>query len=171
MKTLQVTLIILAMIGLTLSPLLQHQASAAMEDKMMHDHRMMMKHISMRGDLTTPSGDRPFGGNILGNYMVKTKENTVRIIVKVDSKAMMMEDKMMNSEMKSKVLEGWLVDMQSGYKLSIGELNGNTLVFTQRIVNPWIYDLIVITEEPMNDTDPNPDTPIAGAQLKEPFGK
>ncbi len=149
-----------------------------MDDKMTDKEHMMMKPVSIKGDLTAPAGDKPFGGDAIGNYILRTKDgNMVRVIAKVDKAMMesmmmkndtMMKDKMME---KGKVLEGWLVDMQSGYKLSLGELNKNTLVFTQRMVNPWIYDSIVITEEPMDDTDPGPNMPIGGAQLGEPFGK
>lgn len=153
-------------------------SESMMGDKMMDDmmHDQMMRYMSMKGDLTAPKDNAPFGGEHVGNYIVKTKQNVVRIIAKVDSKAMMMDkmdDKMMDDKMmKSKVLEGWLVDMQSGYKLSIGQFGEkNSLVFTQRMVNPWIYDLIVITEEPMDDTDPSPNMPVGGAQLAEPFGQ
>lgn len=39
------------------------------------------------------------------------------------------------------------------------------------MVNPWIYDLIVITEEPADDTNPSPNIPVSGASLSELFGK
>ncbi len=156
-------------LGLTLSPLAQYEANAAMmEEKMMKD-KMMEKPVSIKGDLTSAKGDKPFGGDLIGNYMVKAKDNKVRLIAKVDK--VMMDKMMENKIMEGKVLEGWLVDVQSGYKLSLGELEGNTLVFTQKMVNPWIYDLLVITEEPANDADPGPNMPIGGAQLAEPFGK
>jgi len=62
--------------------------------------------------------------------------------------------------------------VDSGYKLSTGQLSERyVLVIHQRMVNPSIYDLLVITEEPMNDTDPSPNIPIGGAQLAEPFGQ
>ena len=62
--------------------------------------------------------------------------------------------------------------MDSGYKLSTGQLSERyVLVFHQRMVNPSIYDLLVITEEPMNDEDPTPNIPIVGVQLTEPFGQ
>lgn len=61
--------------------------------------------------------------------------------------------------------------MQTGYKLSLGLLKDGKLAFTQRMVNPFIYDLVVITEEPTHDTDPNPHTPVAGVQISEPFGQ
>jgi len=132
-----------------------------MIDKMMGD-KMMKERVFLKGDLTSPQGDNPFGGNHVGTYMLGAKdENSVRIIARVQS-----------NPSEGNVLEGWLVDMQSGYKLSTGQLSaGNNLVFMQRIVNPWIYDLIVITEEPVNDTDPNPHMPVGGVQLSEPFGQ
>ena len=55
------------------------------------------------------------------------------------------------------ILEGWLVDMDTGYKLSLGKANNEgKLLFSQSMVNPWIYDAIVITEEPIGDTNPAP---------------
>jgi len=169
-------------LGLTFSPLTQYETHAAMEGKMMD--KMMEKPVSIKGDLTAPKGDKPFGGDVVGNYIVKAKGHKIRIIAKVDKEMMekMMGGKMMENEkmenktmggkmMEGKVLEGWLVDVQSGYKLSLGELEGNTLVFTQKMVNPWIYDLLVITEEPENDTDPSPNMPIGGTQLAEPLGQ
>jgi len=166
-------------LGLALSPLTQNQADAAMkEDKMMEGKmmdKMMKEPVSIRGDLTAPADDKPFGGDDIGNYLVRVKDDKVRIIAKVDKAMMedkMMEDKMKEGEMmEGKVLEGWLVDMQSGYKLSTGKLEGGSLVFTQKMVNPFIYDLIVITEEPMHDTDPSPHMPVGGAQIAEPFGQ
>jgi|GEM_PF-847143 len=136
-----------------------------MKDKMMEDKmmdKMVKEHVFLKGDLTAPQGDNPFGGNHIGTYMLGAKDgNSVRIIARVQV-----------SPSDGNVLEGWLVDMQSGYKLSTGQLSaGNNLIFMQRIVNPWIYDLIVITEEPVNDTDPSPHMPIGGAQLSEPFGQ
>jgi hypothetical protein len=132
-----------------------------MMDKMMGD-KMMKERVFLRGDLTSPEGDNPFGGNNIGTYMLGAKDgNSVRIIARVQT-----------NPSEGNVLEGWLVDMQSGYKLSTGQLSaGNNLIFMQRIVNPWIYDLIVITEEPANDIDPNPQMPIGGVQLSEPFGQ
>jgi hypothetical protein len=63
------------------------------------------------------------------------------------------------------VLEGWLVDMDSGYKLSLGGFttghNGDaTFHFNQRMVNFSLYEKVVITQEPAHDIDPNPATPV-----------
>lgn len=130
------------------------------EDNMM-GHMMMVKPFMMRGELSAPSDDKPFGGDHVGTYSVRGKDNRIMIIAAVQ----------MNPS-EGKVLEGWLVDVQSGYKLSIGELGDrNNIVFMQRIVNPYIYDLLVITEEPMSDADPSPSKAVGGVQLSQPFGQ
>ncbi|MFQ5941473.1 MAG: hypothetical protein ACE5KA_07250 [Nitrososphaerales archaeon] len=154
------------LLGLMLSPLGQYQADAFKEDK------MMKEAFYAKGDLTAPADEKPFGGDAIGTYKVRVKhDNKVTIIAK-PSKAMMEEMMMKDKLMQGNVLEGWLVDVDSGYKLSTGQLSErNILVFNQRMVNPSIYDLLVITEEPMNDTDPSPNMPIGGAQLAEPFGQ
>lgn len=70
------------------------------------------------------------------------------------------------------VLEGWLVDMDSDYKLSLGKADSHgKITFSQPMVNPWIYDVLVITEEPIDDSDPTPNTPVGGIPLDEPFGQ
>lgn len=68
------------------------------------------------------------------------------------------------------ILEGWLVDMDSGYKLSLDTANNDgKLTFSQFMVNPWIYDAIVITKEPIGDTNSAPNVPIDGISLETPF--
>ena len=71
------------------------------------------------------------------------------------------------------VFEGWLVDVDTGYKLSLGQFNtqNDGLFFEQDIVNPWIYNVLVITEEPVDDTNPAPNMPVGGVPLSEPFGQ
>ena len=44
------------------------------------------------------------------------------------------------------------------------------LMFSQSMVNPWIYDVLVITEEPIGDSDPAPNVPVGGVLLETPFG-
>ena len=62
------------------------------------------------------------------------------------------------------IFEGWLVDEDSGYKLSLGGFNTEEgkakFKFKQKLVNFEIYDLLVITQEPINDDNPNPDMPV-----------
>ena len=107
--------------------------------------------ISLRGELTSPIGDAPtddpFGGEeIVGDYYIRIRDGEqVRIITNL------------NPAPVGTVLEGWLVDFESGYALSTGKANDqNKIIFTQRMVNPTIYDAIVITAEPINDIDPTP---------------
>ena len=58
------------------------------------------------------------------------------------------------------VFEGWLVDVETGYKLSLGSFvtqqGAGTLMFQQNMVNFDLYDTLVITQEPAWDADPNP---------------
>jgi len=115
---------------------------------------------SFRGDLTAPSGGAPFGGDVVGDYKIQVHGGKTSIRAKVDVTAM-----------EGYTLEWWLVDTQTGYKLSLGELQGGKLEFEQRMVNPWTYGVLVITAEPVGDLDPNPNTPVAGAALSAPFGQ
>ena len=121
--------------------------------------------FSRTGALTEPSGEKPFGGDhVVGHYFIQANDRTVKI----------------NSEFEATsspgfVLEGWLVDVDTGFKLSTGlfsdETNANRLYFDQEIANPWIYDLFVVTEEPLDDTDPNPHRPVGDTPLSKPFGQ
>jgi hypothetical protein len=68
------------------------------------------------------------------------------------------------------IYEGWLVDEDTGYKLSIGAFSTNDdgrgkLKFRQDMVYPPLYDKLVVTRESLNDTDPNPDTPVLVGDL------
>lgn len=111
------------------------------------------------GDLTTPSGGAPFGGDVVGSFEIEVEGHEVEIVASVDI-----------SVPDGHVLEGWLVDMDTGYKLSLGMLQSD-LEFEQNIVNPWTYGVLVITMEPAADLDPNPAMPVAGALLPAPFGQ
>lgn len=115
---------------------------------------------NIKGDLTTPSNDKPFGGDKIGDFTIELNGNKANIAADVNS---------LPSE--GNVLEGWLVDVETDYKLSLGEVNENgKLSFSQDMVNPLTYNVLVITEEPDNDTDPNAADPIGGAELQSPFG-
>ncbi len=114
----------------------------------------------LRGDLTAPSGEAPFGGEEVGDHLVRVNGNQISIVTSFDA-----------NPSAGMVYEGWLVDMATGYKLSLGEFDAqNNLFFSQAIVNPWIYDVLVITEEPIEDTDPAPNKPVGATLLPEPFG-
>lgn len=74
-----------------------------------------------------------------------------------------------------KVFEGWLVDSDSGYRLSLGGLttsgraSRSDLRFRQMLVNFPIYDKLAVTEEAINDTNPNPGRLILEANLPGSF--
>ena len=114
----------------------------------------------LRGDLTAPAGEAPFGGEDTGKYLIRVNEQKVSILTDFDA-----------NPSSGMVYEGWLVDMATGYKLSLGQADAtNHLFFSQTIVNPWIYDVLVITEEPIGDSDPAPNKPVGGVLLEQPFG-
>ena len=125
----------------------------------------------IQGELTTPNDNKPFGGKNIGDFTVSIyddrKSNSIfndktRISVTVE-----------DIPSPGTVYEGWLVDVDSGKKSSFGIFESNTQRHASSIhktvENNFEYDLIVITEEPQNDTNPAPDTPIAGAVLGEDF--
>ncbi len=115
----------------------------------------------LKGDLTAPAGEAPFGGNVVGDHLVRVNGNQISIVTSFDA-----------NPSAGMVYEGWLVDMATGYKLSLGQFDAkNDLFFSQAIVNPWIYDVLVITEEPKEDTDPAPTKPVGASLLSGPFGQ
>jgi hypothetical protein len=114
----------------------------------------------IEGKLTAPSGDNPFGGAEVGMVEIGYIDNKVSVNAKLDK-----------SPSEGMVFEGWLVDPDTGYKLSTGLLDeNNAQTFEQSIVNPFIYNVYVVTEEPYEDTDPNANVPIGGFALPSPFG-
>ena len=72
-----------------------------------------------------------------------------------------------------KAFEGWLVDTGgSNYKLSLGQYDDKGhLQFSEDMVNPYTYKQFLITEEPLNDKDPNSADTYGGADLPNPFGQ
>jgi len=115
--------------------------------------------------LTAPEGDKPFGSDhVVGHYFIRANDHQVNIEAEFES-----------TSSPNFVLEGWLVDVDTGFKLSTGlftdETNANRLNVTQEIANPWIYDVFVVTEEPIVDDDPNPHKPVGGVALSKPFGQ
>lgn len=136
----------------------QAEAQSMEKDSMMK----MMDRQFLWGELTSPADDKPFGGEeVVGDYYVRVRNGEqVRVFANLDAAP------------SGTVLEGWLVDVESDYKLSTGKANDrNILIFGQRMVNPSIYDVLVITAEPIGDTDPAPTLPpVGGAPIGEVFG-
>ncbi len=149
--------------GLILSPAIaSNEASATKTNTAIEEIEYT---FSMRGALTAPEGDKPFGSDhVVGHYFIRANDHQVNI-----------EDEFQSTSSPNFVLEGWLVDVDTGFKLSTGlltdETNDNRLDVTQEITNPWIYDVFVVTEEPIVDDDPNPHKPVGGVALSKPFGQ
>jgi len=81
---------------------------------------------------------------------------------------------------RENIYEAWLFDDATGYYHSLGMLSPSTfgptpqgrLSITTNMVNPYLYDKMVITEESQNNLAPSPSTIIAGgSDIPEPFGK
>ena len=143
--------------GIAMAPIAITQADAIAPNRTLAE---TPDTFFIRGDLTAPAGDAPFGGDVAGEYLIRVNGQDVSILTDFES-----------SPSEGMVHEGWLVDMATGYKLSLGQSDErNHLFFSQTIVNPWIYDVLVITEEPIGDTDPAPNKPVGGKLLEEPFG-
>lgn len=145
--------------GIALSPILANEAQA----------NTFSPSVVLQGDLTSPSEDKPFGGDTVGTYIVGVYDAGKRggqttIAVELDSKAT-----------SGTVYEGWLVDEDSGDKTSLGRFQENTQrqtqFYTVTISSTFNNDLLVITEEPIVDTDPAPNRPIGGAVLGKPYGQ
>ena len=128
-----------------------------------NDAEAEKKRQFLWAELTSPAEDKPFGGEeVVGDYYIRIRGGEqVRVFANLDDPP------------SGTVLEGWLVDVDSDYKLSVGKANDrNVLVFGQRMVNPSIYDVLVITAEPIGDTDPAPTLPpVGGAPIGEVFGQ
>ena len=108
----------------------------------------------MSGDITARAGENPFGGEKMGTIIVDSSGR--RTNVSVDINAMPNE---------GNVLEGWLVDEGSGYKLSLGQFRNGTLDSSQYMVNPYTYNNFEVSEEPAEDPDPNAADSVAGFEL------
>ena len=143
--------------GLMLSPVLTIEAEAT--------NIQRPSKVIVQGDLTAPMDDKPFGGDVVGDYYIQVRDDRSTISVRIDAKAS-----------QGTVYEGWLVDADSGVKTSFGiiqhsEYRQMGVQLTTSVENNFNNDLIVITEEPIVDTDPAPDTPVGGAVLANPFGQ
>ena len=113
-----------------------------------------------QGDLTASSGDNPFGGDSIGRYYTHVLGDRTTIYVEFDYPAS-----------EGTVYEAWLVDVDTGVKTSFGKTPTEEDSILASLENQFNNDLIVITEEPLLDTDPAPHTQVSGAVLGTPFGQ
>ena len=102
-----------------------------------------------------------FGTEKIGTLSIDTQNKTLDISVNMTA-----------TPKQDKVFEAWLVDADgSNYKLSLGSLDGNSLKVSDNMVNPYTYTQFIITEEPVDDADPNAAGTYGGAELQAPFGQ
>ncbi len=113
-----------------------------------------------QGDLTASSGDKPFGVDSIGRYYTHVVGDRTTIYVEFIFPAS-----------EGTVYEGWLVDADTGKMTSFGKTPTEEDIIMASLENQFNNDLIVITEEPLLDTDPAPHTKIGGAVLGTPFGQ
>lgn len=112
-----------------------------------------------RGDLTTPLDEKAYGGDVVGKYFVMVNVDDVKIIAEFD-----------NQPSKGKLLVGWLVDLQTGEMLNVGHFDENEKLQYENTIIPWIYDLMIITEQSVETADSSQDLPVGGAVLIKPAG-
>jgi hypothetical protein len=114
----------------------------------------------MTGDITARAGANPFGGENMGTINIDSSGRRTNVSADINA-----------APNEGNVLEAWLVDEGSGYKLSLGQFRNGTLDSSQYMVNPYTYNNFEVTEEPAEDPDPNAADSIAGFELKTPFGR
>ena len=123
---------------------------------------VQLAHAQQTLDIATVGGNETFGGEKIGSVTIVPNEHIINIIANMSLPTT-----------EGKVFEGWLVDAGgSDFKLSLGEFaKTGALEYTATMVNPYTYTQFVVTEEPFEDPDPNAAAPVAGAELKTPFGQ
>jgi hypothetical protein len=112
-------------------------------------------------DLTTPSATGSLnGGDKKGSFEFSVQDN------KIIGTAEMNEQ-----PTDGKVYEGWFEDKgdASGYSLSVGKFDNDTLTINQTMVNPYTYTVFFVTTEPVDDPDPSPSDVVGGTNLPIPF--
>lgn len=117
-----------------------------------------------------PSVHGDVGGEQVGTYAIIHSGNNIVATVTMD----------VPPSTRGNVYEAWLFDDASGYYHSLGMLSPTAfgpipqgrLSITTDMVNPYLYDKIVVTEESQNNLAPSPSTIIAGGtDIPDPFGR
>jgi hypothetical protein len=119
-------------------------------------------HAQQTLDITKSTEGKPTGGEKMGTLTVTPQNHTLNIVANMTA-----------PPSQGKVFEGWLVDSGgSEYKLSLGQfLENGTLNYNETLVNPYTYTQFIVTEEPIEDKDPNAADALAGTELQTPFGR
>ena len=78
--------------------------------------RIFPSKYVLHGDLTAPSNDKPFGGERVGKYYIETRAGFTTISTSLEKRAS-----------EGMIFEGWLVDVETGEKLSTGTTDGDII--------------------------------------------
>ncbi|MGI0052224.1 MAG: esterase/lipase family protein [Nitrososphaeraceae archaeon] len=112
-------------------------------------------------DLTTPSATGSLNdGDKKGRFEFSVQDNNIIGTAEMNEQPT-----------NGKVYEGWFEDKgdASGYSLSVGKFDNNTLTINQTMVNPYTYTVFFVTTEPVDDPDPSPSDVVVGTNLPIPF--
>lgn len=135
-------------------------AFAAIVSLTLHLEQVRAEPITM--DINKALDPGPgFGTEKIGTLSIDSQNKTLDISVNLTV-----------TPKDDKVFEAWLVDADgSNYKLSLGAIEAGSLKTSEHMVNPYTYTQFIITEEPLDDVDPNAAGTFGGAELQSPFGQ
>ena len=139
------------------------QPSQQQQEKLKGSQQQGNENSDISLDLTTPSAAGSLnGGDKKGIFQFLVQDNNIIGTAEMNEQPT-----------DGKVYEGWFEDKgdASGYSLSVGKFDNNTLTINQTMVNPYTYTVFFVTTEPVDDPDPNPSDVIVGTNLPIPFGQ
>jgi len=139
------------------------QPSQQQQEKLKGSQQQGNENSDISLDLTTPSAAGSLnGGDKKGSFQFSVQDNNIIGTAEMNEQPT-----------DGKVYEGWFEDKgdASGYSLSVGKFDNNTLTINQTMVNPYTYTVFFVTTEPVDDPDPNPSDVIVGTNLPIPFGQ
>jgi len=149
-------LAILPLAMVTLSPDLIGEADAAIQGFVRDPATKINEVYYLSDHLTSPRNDKSFGGAVVGDYLITVNFDEVKIIADFYS-----------SPSQGMMLEGWLVNSDNESYFSVGEFDkkNNMLKFYQKDIEPHTYDLFIVTEKSLSDTDSSDHRSIGGALI------
>ena len=139
------------------------QPSQQQQEKLKGSQQQGNENSDISLDLTTPSAAGSLnGGDKKGIFQFLVQDNNIIGTAEMNEQPT-----------DGKVYEGWFEDKgdASGYSLSVGKFDNNTLTINQTMVNPYTYTVFFVTTEPVDDPDPNPSDVVVGTKLPIPFGQ
>jgi len=137
-------LVILPLAMVALSPDFIGKADAAIQGFVPHLGTNFNEVYYLSDHLISPRIDKSFGVAVVGDYLITVNFDEVKIVADFYS-----------SPSQGMMLEGWLVNSDNESYFSIGKFDkeNNMLKFYQKDIEPNTYDLFIVTEESLSDTD------------------